>query len=87
MLGRLGWPEILVIVVLLIVLFGSSKIPSMMKNLAGGIKTFKKEMKNDETDSGAAETKSSGRVKSKQVTTKRAPTKKTAPIRKIVKKK
>ncbi len=72
MLGRLGWPEILVIVVLLIVLFGSSKIPSMMKNLAGGIKTFKKEMKDDDTK----------KVEPKKESVKKSPAKKaTAKVR------
>ena len=46
MFGRFGWAEILVIVVLVLILFGSSKIPGMMKNLADGINTFKKEIKN-----------------------------------------
>ena len=45
MFGRLGWMEILVIVILLLILFGHSKIPTMMKNLANGINVFKKEMK------------------------------------------
>ena len=47
MLGRLGWMEILVIVLLLVILFGHAKIPTMMKNLANGINVFKKEMKTD----------------------------------------
>lgn len=45
MFGRLGWAEILVIVVLLLILFGHSKIPGMMKNLANGINVFKSELK------------------------------------------
>lgn len=48
MFGRLGWMEILVIVVLLVILFGHAKIPNMMKNLANGLNTFKKEMKRDD---------------------------------------
>ena len=47
MFGRLGWMEILVIVLLLVILFGHAKIPGMMKNLASGLKVFKKEMKTD----------------------------------------
>ena len=47
MFGRLGWMEILVIVLLLVILFGHAKIPGMMKNLASGLKVFKKEMKSD----------------------------------------
>jgi sec-independent protein translocase protein TatA len=48
MFGRLGWMEILVIVLLLVILFGHAKIPGMMKNLANGLNTFKKEMKRDD---------------------------------------
>ncbi len=45
MFGRFGWAEILVIVILLVILFGSNKIPGMMKNLADGLNVFKKEVK------------------------------------------
>ena len=45
MFGRFGWAEILVIVVLVVILFGSNKIPGMMKNLADGLNIFKKEIK------------------------------------------
>ncbi len=43
---RLGWTEILLIIILVLILFGHNKIPTMMKNLANGINIFKKEMKN-----------------------------------------
>ena len=42
---RWGFWEIILIVVLVVILFGSAKIPSMMKNIADGVKVFKKEMK------------------------------------------
>jgi len=67
MFGRLGWMEILVIVILLIVLFGHSKIPTMMKNLANGINIFKKEMKT--TDKSVS--KKSAPKKSKPVAKKK----------------
>ena len=51
MFGRLGWAEILIIVVLLVILFGSRKIPGMMKNLADGINVFKNEMKKSSKES------------------------------------
>lgn len=44
---RFGIWEILLIVLLVIILFGSAKIPTMMRNLANGVKTFKKEIKDD----------------------------------------
>lgn len=45
MFGKIGWIEILIIVVLVVILFGHNKIPGMMKNLAEGVKIFKKEVK------------------------------------------
>ncbi len=42
---RGGIWEIILIVILVLILFGSAKIPAMMKNIASGIKTFKKEIK------------------------------------------
>ena len=44
---RGGFWEILLIVLLVLILFGSAKIPAMAKNIANGIKTFKKEVKDE----------------------------------------
>ena len=46
---RAGFWEILLIVVLVLVLFGHSKIPDLAKNIANGINVFKKELKSDES--------------------------------------
>lgn len=56
MFGRLGWAEILVIVVLLVILFGHKAIPGMMKNVANGINTFKSELKNGNKKSSVKKT-------------------------------
>ena len=47
---RLGWPEILVIAFLILLLFGAKKIPELMKNLGSGMKEFKKASKYDPAD-------------------------------------
>ena len=47
MFGRGGIWEIILIVFLILILFGSAKIPAMMRNVANGIKTFKKEVKEE----------------------------------------
>ncbi len=57
MFGRFGWAEILIIVVLVLILFGSNKIPGMMKNLADGLNIFKKEIKSEKPKSTPVETK------------------------------
>lgn len=54
---RWGFWEIILIVALVIILFGSAKIPSMMKNIASGVKTFKKEIKDDKPAKKRAVTK------------------------------
>lgn len=46
---RGGIWEIIIIVLLVLVLFGSAKIPAMMRNLANGVKTFKEEVKEKPT--------------------------------------
>ena len=50
---RFGIWEIVLIALLVIILFGSAKIPGMMKNLANGVKTFKKEIKDDKVKTSA----------------------------------
>ena len=50
---RPGIWQIVLVIVLLFILFGSNKIPDMMKNLAGGINVFKKELKDDKKQEAA----------------------------------
>jgi sec-independent protein translocase protein TatA len=38
----LGTPEILIIAVVLVLLFGAKKIPDLMKGLGSGVREFKK---------------------------------------------
>jgi sec-independent protein translocase protein TatA len=38
----LGWPEIIGILVIVLVLFGAKKLPELAKGLGSGIKEFKK---------------------------------------------
>ena len=76
MFGRFGWAEILVIVVLVLILFGHNKIPTMMKNLADGLKTFKSEMKSADKDDDAKNAPAKAVAASGKSVTKRAPAKK-----------
>ncbi|MBI9040871.1 twin-arginine translocase TatA/TatE family subunit [Lutibacter sp.] len=50
-LGVIGAPQVILIVVLILVLFGGKKIPELMKGLGSGIKEFKKASQEDENDS------------------------------------
>ena len=59
---RGGIWEIILIVLLVLILFGSAKIPAMARNIAQGIKTFKNEVKD--------ESKKTKKVQSKKVVSK-----------------
>jgi sec-independent protein translocase protein TatA len=43
----LGMPELIIILVILLVLFGGSKLPGLAKGLGQSIKEFKKSTKDD----------------------------------------
>ena len=56
--GMIGAPQIILIVVLLILLFGAKKIPELMKGMGKGIKEFKDATNEDsETDKKEGPTK------------------------------
>ncbi len=45
-----GWQEILIIVVIVLILFGGRKIPELAKGLGKGLREFKKEMRGVKQD-------------------------------------
>jgi sec-independent protein translocase protein TatA len=47
-MGRLGFGELLFILLIVVVLFGSSKIPQLGRGLGEGIRNFKKGLKGDD---------------------------------------
>lgn len=53
----LGVPELVIILVILLVLFGGAKLPSLAKGLGQSIKEFKKASKDDSDDEKPAEAK------------------------------
>jgi sec-independent protein translocase protein TatA len=46
----LGMPEMVIILVILLILFGGSKLPGLAKGLGQSIKEFKKSSKEDEPE-------------------------------------
>jgi sec-independent protein translocase protein TatA len=50
MFGSLGFPELLVILVIVILIFGTSRIPDLGRGLGEGIKNFKKAVKGEEEE-------------------------------------
>ncbi|MDR3266933.1 MAG: twin-arginine translocase TatA/TatE family subunit [Tannerella sp.] len=43
--GNLGTPEIIIIAIIVLLLFGGKKIPELMKGLGKGVKNFKEGVK------------------------------------------
>ena len=50
MLRQIGLPELLVILVVFVLLFGGRKIPEIAKGLGEGIKNFKNALKTETED-------------------------------------
>ena len=50
-MGNIGFGQIAIIVVLIVLLFGRGKISSLMGDVAKGIKSFKKGMSDDSSSS------------------------------------
>jgi sec-independent protein translocase protein TatA len=49
LLGMVNGVEIVIIILIIVVLFGSSKIPQLMRGLGSGINEFKRGLKDGET--------------------------------------
>jgi sec-independent protein translocase protein TatA len=49
MLGSIGFPELLFIFLIVILLFGASRIPEIGRGLGAGIQNFKSAMKSGST--------------------------------------
>ncbi|MDO9260473.1 MAG: twin-arginine translocase TatA/TatE family subunit [Flavobacteriaceae bacterium] len=58
-LGFVGVPQVILIFVIVLLLFGGKKIPELMKGLGTGIKEFKKSVKDEDSpkDSSTEEEK------------------------------
>lgn len=48
--GTIGAPEIIIIALIVLLLFGGKKIPELMKGIGKGVKSFKDGMKGVEED-------------------------------------
>lgn len=52
-MGPIGVPELLIILLILVIIFGASKLPQLGKGLGEGITNFKKGLKSDGSDEAA----------------------------------
>lgn len=54
-MGMPGGTELLIILAIVVLLFGAKKIPELAKGVGKGIKSFKNEMKEDDTQTASTE--------------------------------
>ena len=50
MLGRVGLPELLIILMIIILIFGANRLPELGKSIGKGIRNFKDATKEGEDD-------------------------------------
>ena len=62
LLGMIGWQQILIIAIIILVLFGGKKIPEMMRGVGKGMKEFKDATKAD-VETEEDDKKSEGNIK------------------------
>ncbi|QAY61181.1 twin-arginine translocase TatA/TatE family subunit [Microbacterium protaetiae] len=60
-MGAFGWPHLLIILAVILLLFGAAKLPALAKSLGQSARVFKGEMKamkdDDSTSTSASEPK------------------------------
>lgn len=50
LMGRLGFPELMIILVIVIIIFGANRLPQLGRGIGSAIKNFKDGMKDETTD-------------------------------------
>lgn len=61
----LGVPELVIILVIILIIFGPSKLPQLAKSIGQGVKALRKASSEEETDAKAEATKNEDDVKEK----------------------
>lgn len=51
-LGGIGWQEIVIIALIVLLLFGGKKIPELMRGIGSGVRSFKEGLNDVKTEVG-----------------------------------
>lgn len=74
-MGMPSMPELIIILLIIVLLFGAKKIPDLAKGLGSGIKNFKKAMKEDEEETTVAANEKAEQIKKSESTEAKSETK------------
>ena len=58
-----GWPHLLIILAVILLLFGATKLPALAKSIGQSMKVFRNEIKTDDTKDSADKAESSESAK------------------------
>lgn len=61
-MGRFGIPELVIILVIVILIFGANRLPEIGRGIGKGIRNFKDATKNDKEDKAGADADRNDRV-------------------------
>lgn len=61
LVGFIGGQELIIIALILLVLFGGTRIPSLMRGMGQGIREFRKELKSSQSEDSEEEEKKENR--------------------------
>ncbi len=53
MFGSFGWPQLLILLVIILLLFGAKRLPEIGRSLGSGMREFKDGIKDDGHDTGS----------------------------------
>ena len=70
-MGGVGWPELLIVLLVIVLLFGSTRLPKLAKSLGEASREFKKGL-NDKDEADSAPTSTPEKDPNEQVTMSRA---------------
>jgi sec-independent protein translocase protein TatA len=53
MFGQVGWPQLLIVLVIVLLVFGAKRLPEVGRSLGSGMREFKDGIKGTDDDEGA----------------------------------
>jgi sec-independent protein translocase protein TatA len=66
MLGNISWPQLLILLVIVVLIFGTKRLSGLGKDLGGAIRSFKGAMKEEENKPADEEKETNEKLETKE---------------------